>query len=272
MVEIGTGLALLGSAIGGAKLIEKLLGPTANYIEEGIKTWTEKRVNNVRNIFSIAIKRLGDRIEDEGAVPPKILKGIINEVSYCDDFLSAEYFGGVLASSRSGISRDDRGAPFIALISRLSTYQIRTHYILYHYHIVKNLFNGTTLMLGIERDTAKMQIYVPTDVCTQAMEFDEKEEADILIPHTMLGLTKEDLIDRGPGRGFAYGTVELMQKYFKKATKPGIIFQPSPSGTELFLWAHGRSDLHFNYFLDVANQFEIDSRVSIPPGYQKIKE
>ena len=31
-MDPGTGLTILGSAIGGAKLVEKLLGPTADYI------------------------------------------------------------------------------------------------------------------------------------------------------------------------------------------------------------------------------------------------
>ncbi len=52
-MDIVTGLALFGSA----KLVGKILGPTAEYIGEGIKNWTEKRTNNVKNIFAIAQKK-----------------------------------------------------------------------------------------------------------------------------------------------------------------------------------------------------------------------
>lgn len=265
MVDIET-LALLGSAWGGANLIAKFLGPTAEYLGEGVKTWTQKRINSVSNIFSIATRKLGDKIKDEGAVPPKVLRGIINEGSYCDDFLSAEYFGGVLASSRSGIPRDDRGAYFIALISRLSTYQIRTHYILYH--IVKKLFDGTSLNIGLRTERAKMQIYVPFDMHLEAMGFDEKENPSVLVPHTLFGLVKEELIDKQ----FACGNEELMRGYLDRATRAGVMFQPSPSGVELFLWGHGRAELQVQEFFDKANQFEIDGRVNISPGYQKVKE
>lgn len=55
-MEIGTGLALFGAA----KLIEKLLGPTADYIGKGIRTWAEKCVNNIREIFSVATVRIDD--------------------------------------------------------------------------------------------------------------------------------------------------------------------------------------------------------------------
>ncbi len=40
-MDLGTGLALLGSA----KLLEKLLGPTADYVGEGAKTWAQRRFN-----------------------------------------------------------------------------------------------------------------------------------------------------------------------------------------------------------------------------------
>lgn len=140
-MDTATGLTVLGTAVGSAKIVEKLLGPTADYVGGGIKDWTEKRVNNVSRIFSIAATRLGGRIEEEGAVPPKVLKGILDEGSFCDDELSAEYFGGVLASSRTGVSRDDRGAAYIAMLGRLSAYQIRAHYCFYH--IFKRLFDGT---------------------------------------------------------------------------------------------------------------------------------
>lgn len=43
----GTGLTILGTAVGSAKLVEKLLGPTADYLGEGLRQWTEKRVENV---------------------------------------------------------------------------------------------------------------------------------------------------------------------------------------------------------------------------------
>lgn len=84
-MDAGTGLTVLGSAIGSAKLLEKMLGPTADYIGEGVKSWTEKRVANVQRIFNIAARRLGTKIESDGAVPPRVLKGILDEGSFCDD-------------------------------------------------------------------------------------------------------------------------------------------------------------------------------------------
>src|SRR5262245_36922667 len=120
-MDIGTGLSIVGSA----KLLEKLLGPTAEYIGEGVKSWTERRVANVDRILHKAATKLGGKIDQPGIVPARVVCGILDKGSFCEDELCAEYFGGVLASSKSGSPRDDRGASYAALLGRLSTYQIR---------------------------------------------------------------------------------------------------------------------------------------------------
>src|SRR5205085_5598990 len=130
--------------LGSKEIIVKILGPTAEYLGTGSKQFGEKRVQSLKQIFNDCSKKLGDRLSDLGGVAPRVLMGTIVYGSYADNPITVSYFGGVLASSRSGISRDDRGAYFNSLINRLSTYQLRAHYLLYH--AVKNSYHG------IERD------------------------------------------------------------------------------------------------------------------------
>ena len=259
-MEVGTGLALLGSA----KLVAKLRGPTADYIGSGVKTWTEKRVANVKNIFAIASNRIGPRIEEAGQVPPKVLKGILEDGSFCDDSLAAEYFGGVLASSRSGVPRDDRGAYFIALISKLSTYQIRAHYVIYH--MVKQLFDGSGLQITKQSEVEKMRVFVPFELFGQALDFspDEVKNFEALLTHILTGLGKENLI----ANSYVSGSMEFMQSYFKGAAANGLIFQPTLYGALLFLWAYGEGLKKPNSFLDTSSNFPLSSGVSVPAGYQ----
>ena len=63
IMDPATGLTILGTAVGSAKLLEKFLGPTAEYLGDGLKSWTEKRVNNTKRIFHRATALIGDRIE-----------------------------------------------------------------------------------------------------------------------------------------------------------------------------------------------------------------
>lgn len=265
-MDIGTGIALLASAPAAKELFVKLLGPSAEYLGEGVKSWTEKRVENVRRIFQIGVDRLGDKIDQPGSIPPKILRGIVNEGSFCEDQLTAEYFGGILAASRSGFNRDDRGITFISLLSRLSTYQIRAHYIFYQ--IVKMVFDGEQLHLTIPEDRNKAQIYIPLQVLVEGLEIKDDEGTNFgsILDHLMFGLAKEELIVPGD---FKYGSIKTMKKFFPAASDNGVIFKPAVLGVELFLWGHGFSDLNIHEFLNIENRFDVSQGVSIASGFTR---
>jgi hypothetical protein len=260
MVEPGTGLSIAGLLFLSKETINKLLGPTADYLGDELLEWAKKRHENLSRIFSKAAKKLGEKIDERGTVPPKVLKGILNEGSFCDDPLATEYFGGVLASSRSEVSRDDRGGSFLAMISRLSTYQIRTHYILYR--ILKNLYDGTNISLS----TNIVKAFLPATVYISAMDFGNKENSEILSYHALVGLHKEGLIV-----DYTIGSKSYLNNKGYLVNSAGIVFVPTPLGVELFFWAHGKQDLPIKDFLNSANKFEIEEEINIPQGYQIIK-
>ena len=256
-MDVSTGLTILGGAIGSAKVVEKILGPTADYLGNGLKGWTECRVNNVAKIFEKAQKKLGEKINEEGSVHPKVLKEILSEGSFYDDELMVEYFGGVLASSRSGISRDDRGASFIALIGRLTTYQIRSHYIFYS--ILKKLFDGRTdVTVMSAKQIHKLTVFISHHSYNLAMEFGEGENPSLISSSVMSGLARENLIQNDfeviGGEKTAY------------CGGDGIVFIPTDLGVELFLWVNGKNDIPVTEFLNTKYQFSFDTQIQIPEG------
>lgn len=268
-MDTGTGLTILGTALGGKDIIVKMLGPTADYLGEGMRDFTKKRIETMKEIFTNASKKLGTKLDMEtGTVSPKVLKGIINEGSYCDDFLSIDYFGGVLASSRTGISRDDRGAYFNALVSRLSSYQLRLHYIMYHK--VKELYDGDDTNVAHDNERSKLKIFIPIHTYIKAMDFVEVEMTEIsnLINHSIFGLVKEDLIDDY----FQFGNKEHIQKSFTEADADGMILQPSPLGIELFLWAYGKGQTKIHDYLKVTLTFKIDKKINLKGESKKLRK
>jgi len=246
----------------------KLLGPTAVYLGGKTKELTERAVSNIERIFLNAKEKLGDKIEQPGEVPPRVLRGTVNEGAFCEDKLAAEYLGGVLASSRGEGRRDDRGVVMNAMISRLSVYQLRTHYIFYH--IIKDLYDGTdSLVSGPPRNISTS---MPIPAYLIAMGFHSNELKDIvgtneaegdeqwelisgIVEHTFHGLRKEGLID-----GFEYG-----------GGRDSARVVPSSLGIELFLWAHGKGTIPSHRFLDPAMHFEIDKDVILIPGYEPLR-
>ena len=243
-MEPGTGLAILGSALGGAKIIEKILGPTAEYLGDGLHNWTKRRVHNVAGIFTNAGSKLGDRIDEPGSIPLRVLKEILDEGSYCDDPLMAEYFGGVLASSRTQISRDDRGAYWTSLVARLSTYQIRSHFLIYR--AIYDRFQSPNFDFDINDpgERPKLSVLIPYSEYWRSMDFTNPKElsqVDSLLSHALFGLHREGLIE-----SFHYGNKENLKIHIGRQFIPdegGIWITPSSLGMELFSWVNGQGNL-----------------------------
>lgn len=238
-LAIGTGLAILGSK----EIIVKILGPTAEYLGGELRSYTEKGAGNLRRIFANAEKRLGERLDQPGQVPPKVLKNVITEGYFCEDELAADYFGGVLASARTEVSRDDRGASFIALIGRLTTYQIRSHYIIYH--VIKDLFDGFGIDPSTRAGRFQLRTFIPLSVYAQAMAFGEKEDGPAILSHALFGLHRERLIEDD----FHFGDSPFLKQHAADVARPGLIVVPSALGVELCLWAYGLGHFHISKFL-----------------------
>jgi hypothetical protein len=239
-MDANSGLAILGTAIGSAKLIEKVLGPTAEYLGTGLRDFAQHRVDNVKRIFQRANAFLGDRPPDGQAVPPRVLRDVLNDGSYRDDELTASYYGGILASSRSGIARDDRGAAFTALVGRLTTYQLRAHYILYR--TVNALYSNTNRNLQESGGRVACRTFLPLQDYITAMQRQPEERLDAFLAHVFFGLSREALIEND----FSFGPPEHIKSRFPAAESDGLLFMPSALGIELFLWATGNSSLDLN--------------------------
>ena len=265
-MDANTGLTVLGTAIGSAKIVEKILGPTADYLGNGLKSWTEKRLNNVARIFNHAEIKLGDKIDEEGVVPPKVLRKVIDEGSFCDDELTTEYFGGVLASSRSQTTRDDRGASFANLVSQLTTYEIRSHFLFYHY--VKTIFDGKPTTVNTGTGRLKLTTFIPIDSYMAGMEFSPAENTRVILDHVLFGLAKEDLVFDD----IVCGGKESLSKVYSPITGTGIVFSPSVLGVELFFWAHGMGDLPVSLFLNRDLRFISETPIAFVPGFRAVQK
>jgi hypothetical protein len=53
-------LAAVGGGLADAKVLEKLLGPTAEYLGEGMLKLVKKRVENLQHILANAEAKLGE--------------------------------------------------------------------------------------------------------------------------------------------------------------------------------------------------------------------
>lgn len=255
-IDIGTGLAM----IGGKDIIVKLLGPTADYLGNETKNLVEKSCENLKHIFTHATTLLGPQIESPGQVSPRILKRIFDDGAFCEDELTLDYFGGVLASSRNCSTRDDRGLIFLSLLESMSSYQIRTHYIFYT--IVKELFDGKNFNLNHPEERMQTKVFLPSDLYLKSMDIQDQSEFDLTFSNTMWGLNRLGLVEYI----MSAGEDSLTKLHCRVATVPGILFTPSVFGIEFYMWAHGYSDIPQFRFFDNEIQFTKTKLLDIPNG------
>jgi hypothetical protein len=241
--------------------IEKLLGPTAEYLGHGLRDFAQKRAQNINRIFQNASSKLGEKLETPGEVPPKVLKAVLEDGSFSNDDLAVEYLGGILASSRTDNGRDDRGARIAKAVGSLSTYQLRTHYLVYS--TIRALFSDSGHVANME-GRPKMQIFIPFSGFISAMDFSDTEQLEFgpLLSHIFFGLHGDNLIEGA----WQYGAKEGMMKMYPDATEGGIICQPSAFGFEMLLTAFGHSNKPHEYLFSPDFSPIVEGLLSSIPG------
>lgn len=251
---IETGIAVWGSR----EMLSKLLGPTCDYIGGEFQGIAKKCNINLSNIFKKTARQLGQRLDEPGLVSPRVLKHIVDEGRFCEDDLTAEYYGGILASSKTRNKRDDRGVTLLAQLKTMSVYQLRLHYI--SYTLFQTLFHGCKANICVNLERESMKIFIPINVTSKAMAITAEENHSAIVTHAMFGLAQRELIEE-----FASGQPDTLKKHNPRIDKPGLIFQPTVQGSELFLWANGIPNATGQELFDIP-LFPPLSGVEIPEG------
>ncbi|HEY1107171.1 MAG TPA: hypothetical protein VGE76_01020 [Opitutaceae bacterium] len=245
----------IAAYVGIKELMPKLLGPTVEYLGTEAKSYTEQGLKNLKRIFTKAAARVPD-LEQPGRVSPRVLKEILDEGYFCEDELAAEYFGGVLASSRSRVSRDDRGATFVKLVSSLSAYQLRLHHI--YYATLRRRHLGTLANIQDVRPRETVfRTFISVKGLGDGFDLQPSENFETLLRHSVIGLNRQGLL----WDDYAWGNPEHLNMINNfSTTEAGLIATPTLLGVELYLWAYGKGDVSLNKF------FSPDLKLPLLPG------
>ena len=243
LTTIGAGLTVLASK----DLLTKLLGPSADYVGGEIKHLVERSHVNLNNIFRNALQKIGPSADTPGNVSPRVLKHVIDEGRFADDPFMVEYLGGVLASSRGGFPRDDRGTFYLNEIASLSAYQIRTHYLIYASIVRAGKPHNQDLSYWFHDDSISVAIPEPGYITGMAYSVDEPHD-DISF-HSFLGLEMRGLNERGVN-------VIVPDKH-SDFDVPFRFVWPTRYGFELFLWGLGLGKTRPKSFFDLPTDIHL---------------
>jgi len=173
------------------KAIGRVIGPAVDEIAEALRAYTAFRLRNVQRIAERAeAKQL--KTGRKGNVPPRLAHRILEEGSYCDDELMTEYLGGLLAGSRSPSGRDDRAATLCALVTSMSTLQVRAHYILYREWAFL-LHGRTDVNIGVTAGRGQATLVAPTNVFASLLDPEGTLGRDVAT-HAITGLQRVGLL------------------------------------------------------------------------------
>jgi hypothetical protein len=185
----------------------KLLGPTFEQIGVDLSSrYSASRLRNFVRITKNAAAKSGESLNRPGQVNPRVLMKVLDEGSVCDGPVMAEYFGGILAGSRSPDGANDRGLTWAGVVSRLSTSDVHLHYLFYE-AFRRVYLNRTDLTLGMENIRDQCELYIEAEDLRQTRGLDEGDwETQVAPPIT--SLIREGLL----GRMHLYGHPEHLER------------------------------------------------------------
>lgn len=106
---------------------QKLLGKTFDIVGDDL---SRLYVSGRNKIIEKAIKKIKD--ENDGRTTNlRVTRDVFLSGSFTDEAICAEYFGGILASSRSDDGKEDTGVYYVDIIKSLSSNQLKLHYLIY---------------------------------------------------------------------------------------------------------------------------------------------
>ena len=218
-------------------LLTRMLGPAADEIGQALGRWTSYRVGNVKRIAERADQK-SRRFNREGISNPRVANVLLEAGSYCDDELMDDYLGGVLAGSKTPTGRDDRAVTWSALITRVSSFQVRAHYLLYREWAARLVNTNAQLWL---QGRPNPILYVELNEFTDALVKDSGVEGYDALTYALSGLSGDGLIgDWAFGNSFeVYIKFPPIPNKIELPFEKALRVMPTMAGVELYGWAMG---------------------------------
>ncbi|MGJ0204770.1 hypothetical protein [Leucobacter sp. gxy201] len=218
------------------RLLERVLGRSADAIGDALGRYTEYRLRNVGQVLEKAEGKARGRA---GAPHPRVAHRILEEGSYAEDEVMAEYLSGVLAASMDEAT-DDRGVAWAAQVSDMSALQIRMHFILYREWATAALHSG--LAVGQESERNKLEISIDLDEVLNVLDPCGTEQASATFAHVLGGLNRLGFVST-----WGFGPVEASENE-QISWDMEMFATMTASGMELYAWALGEPSLELHSF------------------------
>ncbi len=127
----------------------------------------------------------------------RVMRDVLWNGAFSEDEVCAEYFGGILASSRSKDGKDDDAIQFVDVIKSLSAKQLRLHYVIYNSLNKVLLAAGKPVNVALSTEIKPKQVWFSSTELVHDLGL--RIEADLNILHRQSLLDQCHTYSHRPG-------------------------------------------------------------------------
>jgi hypothetical protein len=169
-------LAITAGIAGAAYLAQQLFGKTLAEMGEDLSNVYK---SNREKLLVKAAKKVTD--PNDGAKPNlRVARDVLWNGSVTDDEVCAEYFGGLLAASRSADGKDDSSLIYVDCIKALSSKQLHLHYVIYSSLEALLVKTSKTVNPGMQDELSHVEIWFATNELTNVLGLNPVIDLNVL--------------------------------------------------------------------------------------------
>jgi hypothetical protein len=125
-------------------------------------------------------------IEDGKQTNLRVTRDVFWNGSFTDEAICAEYFGGILASSRSTDGKDDNGIHYTDAIKSLSSKQLQLHYVIYNSLNKLLVSKGDDVNVALSSDINKEEVWFSSIELVESLQLKIDTDLNILYKQGLL--------------------------------------------------------------------------------------
>lgn len=168
--------------------IKEISQPTLNEIGLDLK-------NGYVGLKKIIINAIKKTKVNNGVANNRVMIEALRSGSFIDSDIGVEYFGGILASSKSIEGKDDSAIYYLDIIKSMSSNQLYLHYVIYRTlnKLLINDFSKINLNVGLSSDLQKEKIFFSTLELNNILNINMETDLEALFRKGLLSEYKTDL-------------------------------------------------------------------------------
>ena len=179
----------LSISLPGEWVLQKTFGPVLGELGEDMK---KLYAGGRDRILKSGYKKVSD--PDDGKVLNlRVTRDIFWNGAYSESEICAEYFGGMLASSRSEDGEDDSVLQFVDVVKSLSSKQLALHYTIYTVLNKVLVASGKGINVGLSSEIQKEKIFFATMELDKHLKLDTDTNLNILHRQGLLNEYRKEL-------------------------------------------------------------------------------